>query len=327
MRTIGWLLVAANLIGAAALLLGRDGGDAATRGLGRGVGGLLAVLAIAAAVLLWCGRASGRGIAVYLAGAIVVIPPILLVLFTTESGLALLYPSRRGIPRPGPVVRYEFPNAATREVALAIIMEDYARVDSLIKTAQPDLAARDERGQSLLGIATHHAMIYSATMENLRPLRALLAAGALPRPDDAGRDDLMITKLAQVKGEVGTAALTLLLEAGLSPDERDSDGRSVLFDNYLTPEAARVLLAHGVSRTPRDTGSARQEWSPITHQAERENWTTAYVLLDAGLPLDYATPPGSRFAQVMANAREIATEADSTNAGFRALVAAAARVK
>ncbi|MBK8647470.1 MAG: ankyrin repeat domain-containing protein [Gemmatimonadetes bacterium] len=190
------------------------------------------------------------GIALLIAGALVLLPPLLLILFTTDSGLALLYPSRRGIPKPGAAVRYEFPDAATREVALAVIMEDYARVDSLIKTAQPDLAARDERGQSLLGIATHHAMIYSATMENLRPLRALLAAGAVPRPDDAGRDELMITKLARARGEPASAAFAMLLEAGLSPDERDSEGQSVLFDNYLTPEAARVLVAHGVSRAP-----------------------------------------------------------------------------
>lgn len=324
MRIIGWLLVAANLIGAAALYFGRDGGDAATRGLGRGIGGLLAALGIVAAVLLWWGgRASGRGFAVLLASAIVLIAPVLLVLFMTDGGLALLYPSRRGIPKPGPVVRYEFPNAATREVALAIIMEDYARVDSLIQTAKPDLAARDELGRSLIGIATHHAMTYGATMENLRPLRQLLAAGAVPRPDDAGREELMITALARVRGEPAAAAFAMLLEAGLSPNERDSDGRSVLFDNHLTPEAARVLLSHGVSRTPRDTGSARQDWSPVTHHAERENWATAHILLDAGLPLDYATPPGSRLAEVMARIQEVATEADSADAGFRALVAAA----
>jgi hypothetical protein len=326
MRILGWLLVAANLLGAAALFFGRQGGDAATRGLGRGLGGLLAALAILAAVLLWWGgRASGRGIAVILAGAIVLIPPVLLLLFTTDGGLALLYPSRRGIPKPGPVVRYEFPNAATREVALAIIMEDYARVDSLLQTGTPDLAARDERGQSLIGIATHHAMVYSATMENLRPLRRLLAAGAVPRPDDAGSEELMITKLARVRGEPAAAAFAMVLEAGLSPDERASDGRSVLFDDYLTPEAARVLLAHGVSRTPRDPNDARKDWSPITHQAERENWATAHVLLDAGLPLDYATPAGSRFVEVMARIEEGATDEDKADAGFRALVAAKAR--
>ena len=328
MRTFGWLLVAANLIGAVALLLGRDGGDAATRGLGRGVGALLAVLALVAAVLLWWGsRASGRGIALLIAGALVLLPPLLLILFTTDSGLALLYPSRRGIPKPGAVVRYEFPDAATREVALALIMEDYDRVDSLIKTAQPDLAARDERGQSLLGIATHHAMIYSATMENLRPLRALLAAGAVPRPDDAGRDELMITKLARVKGEPAAAAFAMLLEAGLSPDERDSEGQSALFDNYLTPEAARVLVAHGVSRAPRHTNAAQQEWSPVTWQTERGNWATARVLLEAGIALDYATPPGSRFAQVMATALEGASDDDRADADMQALVAAAERVK
>ncbi|MBK8250104.1 MAG: hypothetical protein IPK85_22330 [Gemmatimonadetes bacterium] len=325
MRTFGWLLVVANLIGAAALYFGRNGGDAATRGLGRGIGGLLAVLAIVAAVLLWWGgRASGRGIAFIIAGAIVAVPLVVLMLFMSESGLALLFPSRRGIPKPGPVVRYDFPDAATKEVALAIVMGDHDRVDSLIQTTKPDLAARDERGQSLLGIATHHAMVYGATMDYLGPLRQLLVAGAVPRPDDAGPEELMITKLARVTGEPAAAAFAMLLEAGLSPDERDSDGRSVLFDNYLTPEAARVLLAHGVTRTPRDTGSARQEWSPLAHQAERENWATAHVLLEAGVPLDYATPPGSRFAQVMASAQEIATEADSADVGFRALVAAAA---
>lgn len=325
MRTFGWLLVVANLIGAAALYFGRDGGDAATRGLGRGIGGLLAVLALVSAFLLWWGsRASGRGIILIIAGALVVIPPVLLMLSMSEAGLALLFPSRRGIPRPGPVVRYDFPDTATKEVALAIVMGDHARVDSLLRTTKPDLAARDELGQSLLGIATQHAMVYGATMDYLGPLRQLLAAGAVPRPDDAGREELMITKLARVTGEPAAAAFAMLLEAGLSPDERDSNGRSALFDEYLTPEAARVLLAHGVSRTPRDPNYSRQDWSPLTYQADRGNWATAHVLLEAGIALDYATPPGSRFAHVMATAQERATEADSANAGFRALVNAAA---
>jgi hypothetical protein len=325
MRTFGWLLVVANLIGAAALYFGRNGGDAATRGLGRGIGGLLAVLALVAAFLLWWGsRATGRGIILIIAGAIVVIPPVLLMLSMSEAGLALLFPSRRGIPRPGPVVRYDFPDAATKEVALAIVMGAHARVDSLIRTTKPDLAARDERGYSLLGIATHHAMVYGATMEYLGPLRALLAAGAVPQPDDAGRDELMISMLARGRGEPAATAFAMLIEAGLSPDTPDSDGRSALFDNYLTPDAAKVLLAHGVSRTPRDPNYSRQDWSPLTSQADRGNWATAHALLEAGIALDYATPPGSRFAHVMATAQERATEADSADVGFRALVTAAA---
>ena len=48
----------------------------------------------------------------------------------------------------------------------------------------------------------------------------------------------MITKLARVKGEPAAAAFAMLLEAGLSPDERDSDGQSVLFDNYLKDHPA-----------------------------------------------------------------------------------------
>lgn len=324
MRIIGWLLVAANLIGAAALFFGRNGGDAATRGVGRGIAGLLAVLALLAALLLWWGgRASGRGIAFYLAAALVVIPPIMLVLFTTDSGLALLYPSRRGMTKPGAVPRYAFPDKDTRAVAMAVIESDYPRIDSLLKTTKPDLAARDEFGRSLLGLATEHAMVWNAPMEYLTPLRLLLAAGAVPRPDDLGSEERLIARLARVTGEPATMAFAMLLEAGLSPNELDSDGRSVLFDKYLTPEAARVLLAHGVSRDARDPDAAKKDWSPITAQTEHENWATAHVLLEAGLPLDYATPPGSRFQQVMASAEEGASQEDSTDVGFRALAAAA----
>ncbi len=321
MRTLGWILVAANLIGAAALYFGRDGGDAATRGLGRGLGGLLAALALVGALLLWWGdRASGRGIAFFVALAILVIPPACLMLFKTDWGLTLLYPSRRGIPKPGPAARYDFPNAATREVALAVIMQDYARVESLIKMEKPDLAARDELGQALLGIATHHTMIYGAKTENLIPLRLLLAAGAVPRPDDAGPDELMISKLAQARDDVGTAALKMLLDAGLSPNQLDGNGLSVLFHDYLTPDAARVLLANGVSRAARDPRANRQDWSPVTHQVDVGNWATAHLLLESGIPVDYASPPGTRFTLVMQQAESQASDEDLADPSCRALV-------
>lgn len=73
----------------------------------------------------------------------------------------------------------------------------------------------------------------------------------------------MITRLARVRREPAAAAFAMVLEAGRSPDERASDGRSVLFDDDLTPEAARVLLAHGVSPPTRTRLTpAFAHWSP-----------------------------------------------------------------
>ncbi len=49
---LGWLLVALDLVAAVGLVLGRDGGDAASRGLGSALGALLGTLALVAAALL-----------------------------------------------------------------------------------------------------------------------------------------------------------------------------------------------------------------------------------------------------------------------------------
>ena len=58
--TLGWILVALDVGAVSVLFLGRDSGDAATRGVGPGLGTLLAVLGMIAGTLLWWGARGGR---------------------------------------------------------------------------------------------------------------------------------------------------------------------------------------------------------------------------------------------------------------------------
>ncbi len=157
LSTLGWLLVAIDLVTAATLVLRRDGGDAATRGLGQGFGTLLAALGVAAALLLLAGRAPERPFLVVV-GTVLAAAPVALGVALTASrqGLALVYPSLRdrGVPREASP-QYAYPGAAEREAALALVLNDYAKLDTLLRAAPaPDLMARDERGESLLGLAT-----------------------------------------------------------------------------------------------------------------------------------------------------------------------------
>lgn len=91
-------------------------------------------------------------------GSVLAAAPIALgvTLTVSRQGLALIYPSLRD--RGGPRVaspQYSHPDAAGREAALALVLNDYAKLDALLRaTPAPDPTARDERGESLLGLAT-----------------------------------------------------------------------------------------------------------------------------------------------------------------------------
>ena len=71
----GWLLVVLDLVAAAALLFGREGGDAATSAIGPGLGSLLVIVgAVAAALLVWGGPGAGRPIVLVIASVLAVTP-------------------------------------------------------------------------------------------------------------------------------------------------------------------------------------------------------------------------------------------------------------
>lgn len=259
------------------------GGDAATRGLGQSFGMALAALGVVAALLLWTGRTPGRSgfvvVGCLLAGAPVALG---VTLTLARFPLAVIYPSLRdrGVPKlPSP--QYAFPDAATRAAALAIVYNDYAKLDSLLHASPaPDLQARDERGVTLLGMAATAAIMDGGAPRDLDGVRFLLAAGARPRADDSGPGTTLIELVASAWSPQAHLALQMLLEAGLHPDTPMNDGRSVLFHPRLTPAAARTLLARGVDRTVRDNRGDASNWSPVTYQADLRRWATALVLLE-----------------------------------------------
>ena len=266
------------------------------------MGILLAVLGIAAALLLWAGRAPHRTLLVVVGSMLAAAPVALgVVLATSRQGLGLIYPSMRDRDVPlQESPEYAYPNAAEREAALALVLNDYAKLDSLLRaTPAPDLTARDERGESLLGLATRAAIMDGGSMRDLEGLRLLLAAGARPRLDDLGREASLLEVVAGASGERARIVLELLLDAGLSPNAPMQDGRSVLFHPQLTPEAARLLLARGVDRAARDTSGGAGDWSPVTYQAGLRRWGTALELLEGEVPRDHGSPPGSVLARVL----------------------------
>lgn len=157
-------------------------------------------------------------------------------------------------------------------------------------------------------------------MRDLDGLRLLLAAGARPVPDAVEDKMTLLETLARAKGDRGRQALEMLLGAGLSPNARMHDGRSVLFHSYLTPEAARVLLARGADPGARDTRAGATDGSALTFHAEQRNWATALVLLQGGVPRDHASPAGSVLARVIAAGEGSIT--DANDPAFKAFMAA-----
>lgn len=326
---VGWCLVVVDLIAAGSLFFAKDIGDAATRGLGQGFGSALGIIALAAAALLfWGARAEGRGIALVVGCAIAGAPVAMTVFLTVSNqGLGLIFPDLRPPVREmEPSPQYAYPDAATREAALALVLGDYEKLAALLRsTPAPDLMARDERGQSLLVLATRTAIADGGRLEELEGLRLILAAGARPQADDLIGDEALIETVARASNEHAATALEMLIDAGLSPDWPTPEGSSVLFHERLAPAAARVLIARGVKRDVRESRMDRADWSPVTYHADLRRWATALVLLEGGVPPDHGTPPGSVLARVLRNGESQITDADRADPAFKALMAAARR--
>ncbi len=323
LSVVGTIIIVIDVVAAAVLFFSRDIGDAATRGVGTGLGVALAVLAVVAALLLWAGRATDRSLLIVLACVLGAAPLVFGVALKASPGgvLGLIYPSMRDRTPREPSATYAFPDAATREAALAIVYQDYAKLDSLLRaTPRPDLSARDELGNSLLGMATRQAIADGNATSDLEGLRLLLAAGARPTSDAVEDEKTLLELVAAARGDRGRLVLEMLLDAGLSPNARMHDGRSVLFHRFLTPEAARVLLARGADRMVRDTVQGATDWSPVTFHAEQRNWATALVLFEGGVPRDHGSAPGSVLARVIAAGEGPST--DANDAAFKAFMAA-----
>lgn len=96
------------------------------------------------------------------------------------------------------------------------------------------MAARDERGQSLLVLATRTAIMDGGRLDDLEGLRAILAAGARPQADDLVGDETLIEAVARARNAYAATVLEMLIDAGLSPDWPTPEGSSVLFHPHLT---------------------------------------------------------------------------------------------
>ena len=116
-----------------------------------------------------------------------------------QSVLGLIYPSFRYRTPTRPNSQYAFPDAASRAAALAIVMNDYPKLDSILhSTPSPDLTARDELGSSLLGLAT--TVIILVILAGIKPLeehfRARMAERTIRVSADKGKITLEIIREA-----------------------------------------------------------------------------------------------------------------------------------
>ena len=317
---VGWLLVCLDLIVAATLLFSSDSGDAATRGVAPGLGAALLVVGlIAAALLFWGGHGVGRPLVLVVGGLLVAIPVALTVgfIFSPHWFVGLMYPSMRR--RTLPNREYAYPDAAGREAAQALILNDFAKFDSLLRaTRPPDLTAHDELGETLLGLATDVATSGSAGVEKIEGLRLIIAAGARPQANDVSQGQRGLLELAADSPTV----IEMLLNAGLSPEAPGHDGNTVSFFPRLTPDAARLLLARGAKRDARYVREGMEDWSPVAYQADKSNWATALALLEGGVPRDYGTPVGSVLQGVTQEIDSRLSDSERADTTYQAFMAA-----
>jgi hypothetical protein len=180
-----------------------------------------------------------------------------------------------------------------RELAEAILRDDSSRAIALAPAA--NVNARGAADMTLLILSLRR--LPHAPAPQTAIVRALLAAKAVP--DAPGQDEYPLAVAVSASGKAGTAAMTMLLDAGADVNQVDSFGKPVWFAGTFraaSPEALPLLLDRGAHI---DTETRHGETALISAAVTR-NWGAALVLLERGADWRRGkNASGSTFSQIV----------------------------
>jgi hypothetical protein len=295
-----WVLFAVDaFMVAAAVVSPNMGDDAAGRGLALGYGMVaLVFLLIGGPALFFGGRAQSR---LAVTGAMVMLALPLLLFFGTD--LENVVHSATGWFSDRKVGRY--PERAQRELAKAIRAGDPAAVQKIL-AARPNLNARDEAGNDLLGFAVSMSTALDtgvSPQNRIEVVRLLLEAGMDPN---------------QARGVYGTAtffdlsrSLTvpanveifrLFLDHGADPNAIGVEGAPVIFDTWQNLPSVRAVLDHGGRVEIRDGGGN----TPLLFYVANGRWDAALLMLDRGADVGVQNQNGVTLEMALDNRKALA---------------------
>lgn len=299
----GWVLFGFELLATAILFLQRDvGDDAAGRGMATGFAIVLTPVVLGAGALMWWGQRGGP-VAASVTGLLIVSLPLLYGIVNLVTGTFGRIEQARGLAQYG-----KFDDPTLTELARAIDRGDRQRVDQLLATGTIDFTARDHRGRTILGHAVTRAIDFEGTAAQVEAVRQLVQAGAkpfeniiAPAPTSAEPEGhLLLISVVGSQGEKARAVLDILLDAGLSPNGVDMDGRPVIFSTYIDREELEVLAQHGTDFHVKDNRSDRPGWSALMNAAYMSDWEAAQFFLRHGVDPAYQAPDGTTLAAILA---------------------------
>lgn len=283
-------------------LLETSGMDPAGRAIAQGIGFLICLVAAGAIVALLLARRWRAWL--WVAGAIIALPFVLVVVFTVGKSIDEAKNKRESEDvHSGRADFREQP--ALLEVAEAISNNDEAAIRAAAKNV-PDLNAAGREGKTLLYFAIDEAL---ERPQLIKAVETLLSLGADPNYNNGQMNSFAVWRAAQ--GEV--RLLRTMLDGGGNPNAPDFRGNPIIFGNWNTtyaeadrPARFRLLLDRGA-----DVNSVLPDDSPFsqgytlllqrasTGRGDPSAYSDALMLLERGADFRRAAGDGTTLAKML----------------------------
>ena len=297
-----WLLFAIDAFMVIATIVSPNlGDDAAGRGVALGYGMVaLAFLLIGGAALFFGGRAHSR---VAVTGSLTLLALPLLLFFGTD--LENLVHSGTGWFSDRKVGRY--PQPAQRELAQAIQAGDPAAMRKIL-AARPNLNARDDAGNDMLGFAVSMSttLATGVSPENrIEAVRLLLEAGMDPNQARSVYGGATFFDLSRnLKDPTDADIFRLFLDHGANPNAIGIEGSPVIFDTWQNLDSVRAVLDHGGQVDIR----AKDGTTPLLFYVANGRWDAALLMLDRGADVNVQNHSGATLEVALENRKRISEQ-------------------
>ena len=275
------------------------GDDAAGRGVALGYGMVaLAFLLIGGAALFFGLRAQSR---LAVGGSLTLLALPLLLFFGTD--LENVVHRATGWFSDRKVGRY--PEPAQRDLAKAIRAGDPAEMRRIL-ASHPNLNARDDAGNDLLGFAVSMANLLDTNVspENrIEAVRLLLEADMDPNQARGVYGSSTLFDLSRSLTDPAPAAIfRLFLDHGANPNAIGTDGSPLIFDTWQNLDCVRAVLDHGGQVDIR----SKDGTTPLLFYVGNGRWDAALLMLDRGADVHVQNESGVTLEAALTNRKALA---------------------
>ncbi len=295
-----WVLLAVDALMVIVTIIAPNmGDDAAGRGVALGYGMVaLVVLLIGGAALYFGGRAHST---LAVTGSLVLLALPLLLFFGTD--LENVVHRATGWFSDRKVGRY--PEQAQRELAKAIQAGDPTAMRKIL-AAHPNLNARDEAGNDMLGYAVSMSTTLGTNVspENrIEVVRLLLEAGMDPNQARSVYGGTTYFDLSRnLTDPTAMQIFRLFLDHGANPNAITIEGTPMIFDTWQNLDGVRAVLDHGGNVDIR----GKDGTTPLLFYVGNGRWDAALLMLDRGADVNVQNESGVTVDMALANRKGLA---------------------